>query len=102
MTLPSIAKNNTELYRKDMWRGPAWTNINYLTAEGLERYGYHNLAKTIIKKPLREQEKWYFHGGTFFEFYDERHEAEPKQLERKGVSPDENYHPFYHKFRDYG
>ena len=101
LRVPSIAKSNTAAYRKDMWRGPVWTNINYLIALGLERYGYHDLAKSIVQDTLREQEKWYLKCGTFFEFYDDRKEVEPRALERKGKMP-EVYNPFHQVFHDYG
>ena len=102
LRVPSIAKNNTAAYRKDMWRGPVWTNINYMIVLGLERYGYHDLAKSIVQDTLREQEKWYLKCGTFFEFYDDRKEVEPRALERKGKMPNGQYHPFHQVFHDYG
>ena len=102
LRVPSIAKGNTAAYRKDMWCGPVWTNINYLIALGLERYGYHELARGIVCDTLREQEKWYLECGTFFEFYDDRKEVEPRKLERKGIPPDGSYHPFHQVFHDYG
>ena len=101
LRIPSIAKSNAAAYRKDMWRGPVWTNINYLTALGLERYGYHDLARAIVRDTLREQEKWYLECGTFFEFYDDRKELEPRALERKGKMP-EVYNPYHQVFHDYG
>lgn len=102
LRVPSIARNNTAAYRKDMWRGPVWVNINYLIALGLERYGYRDLARNIVQETLREEEKWLLECGTFFEFYDDRKEVHPRQLERKGVSPDGKYHPFHQVFHDYG
>ena len=102
LRVPSIAKNNTAAYRKDMWRGPVWTNINYLIALGLERYGYRELARSIVRDTLREQEKWYLKCGTIFEFYDDRKEVEPRRLERKGPPPDGKYHPYHQVFHDYG
>ena len=101
LRVPSIAKSNTAAYRKDMWRGPVWININYLIALGLERYGYHELASSIIQDTLRELEKWYLECGTFFEFYDDRKELEPRALERKGKMP-EVYNPYHQAFHDYG
>ena len=101
LRVPSIAKSNTAAYKKDMWRGPVWTNINYLIALGLERYGYHELAKSIVQDTLREQEKWYMECGTFFEFYDDRKEFEPRALDRKGKMP-EIYDPYHQAFHDYG
>ena len=102
LRVPSIAKNNTAAYRKDMWRGPVWTNINYMIVLGLERYGYHDLAKSIVQDTLREQEKWYLKCGTFFEFYDDRKETPPRQLERKGKMAPGEFHPLKMPFHDYG
>ena len=101
LRVPSIAKCNTTAYRKDMWRGPVWTNINYLIALGLERYGYHDLARSIVQDTLHEQEKWYLECGTFFEFYDDRKEVEPRALDRKGKMP-AVYSPMHQAFHDYG
>ena len=102
LRVPSIAAKNTEAYKKDMWRGPVWTNINYLIALGLERYGFHDLAKSIIQDTLRDQEKWYLEFGTFFEFYDDRKENSPRELERKGKMPEGEFHPLMMPFHDYG
>ena len=102
LRVPSIAANNVQAYKKDMWRGPVWTNINYLIVLGLERYGYHSLAKSIVQDTLREQEKWYLECGTFFEFYDDRKEDSPRQLERKGKMPPGEFHPLMMPFHDYG
>ena len=102
LRVPSIAKNNVAAYKKDMWRGPVWTNINYMICLGLERYGYHDLAKSIMQDTMREQERLYLEFGTFFEFHDDRKELTPPQLERKGRTEDGSYHPFHQVFHDYG
>ena len=102
LRVPSIAKKNTQAYKKDMWRGPVWTNINYMICLGLERYGYHELAKSIIQDTMHEQEKFYLQFGTFFEFHDDRKEVTPPELERKGKMPETGYHPFHQVFHDYG
>lgn len=101
LRIPSIAANNTLAYKKDMWRGPVWININYMICLGLERYGYHELARSIIRDTMREEEKWYLRHGTFFEFYDDRMENDPKDLERKGKMP-AIYNPSNQVFHDYG
>lgn len=101
LRIPSIAACNTEAYKKDMWRGPVWININYLISLGLERYGYHELARSIMQDTMREEEKWCLKYGTFFEFYDDRKETDPKDLERKGKMPSV-YNPFNQSFHDYG
>lgn len=102
LRIPSIAASNVSAYKKDMWRGPVWTNINYMVALGLERYGFHDLARSIVQETLREQEKWYLNCGTFFEFYDDRKEAEPRALERKGKMPEGKFDPAKQPLHDYG
>ena len=102
LRVPSIARSNVAAYKKDMWRGPVWTNINFLICLGLERYGYHDLARSIVQDTLREQEKWYLQCGTFFEFYDDRREVEPRALERKGKMPPGQYQVYHQVFHDYG
>ena len=101
LRIPTIAKKNVQAYKKDMWRGPVWININYLISLGLQRYGYHDLARSIMQDTMREEEKWLLKHGTFFEFYDDRQETDPKDLERKGKMP-EKYNPFNQSFHDYG
>lgn len=100
--IPSIAKNNTSDYRKDMWKGPVWINMNCMILRGLERYGYHALATSIAQETIAELEKWYYHSGTFYEFYDDRQEDEPRKLERKGRSDDGQYHPMHQVLHDFG
>ena len=102
LRVPSIAKNNVDAYKKDMWRGPVWTNINYLICLGLERYGFRAAARSIMLETMREQEKFYLQFGTFFEFHDDRRELPPPELERKGRTEDGSYHPFHQVFHDYG
>ena len=43
----------------------------------------------------------YLECGTFFEFYDDRKEVEPRALERKGKMTAE-YDPYHQVFHDYG
>jgi len=102
LRVPSIAADNTAAYKKDMWRGPVWTNVNFMIVLGLERYGFHELARSIVRETLREQEKWYLECGTFFEFYDDRKEDNPRSLERKGKMPEGKFDPAKQPFHDYG
>lgn len=82
--IPSIAVRDTEHYAKDMWRGPVWININWLVAEGLDRYGYHQEASGLRDRTLAIIERYAEQYGTMFEFYDDREELPPPQLLRKG------------------
>ncbi len=100
LRIPAISRKCSLFYRKDMWRGPVWININYLTALGLERYGYDKEAERLLCDTLREEEKFYLKYGTFFEFYDDRKEDDPPCLLRKCLVPSPD--PVRQPFRDYG
>lgn len=99
LPLPSVARDTPD-YSCDMWRGPVWTNINMLVAEGLERYGYDDLASEIIAKTQAVIEKYFDQYGTFFEFYDADDVLPPCRLDRKG--PNNIYGVFNQPLRDYG
>lgn len=99
--VPSIAAKDTEHYEKDMWRGPVWINLNWLIANGLDRYGLSEAASVIRERTMREIERCCENYGTLFEFYDDRGEIAPPKLLRKGkCAPQEN--PFHQVFHDYG
>lgn len=101
LPIPSIAVRDTEHYQKDMWRGPVWVNINWLAARGFERYGMDREAAMLRKKTMAEIEKYVSSHGTFFEFYDDRREAAPPALNRKGCC-DPHKSPYHQVFHDYG
>jgi hypothetical protein len=50
--LPTVAYNDPTFDPMQMWRGPAWMNINYLFVEGLERVGRNDLAGHLRRKSL--------------------------------------------------
>jgi putative isomerase len=83
MPVPSVARDE-EPYCKDMWRGPTWANYNYLIIEGLERYGYNDLAKKIAERTVDEIARWYLKDGVIFEIYDAEAEISPRKMPRKG------------------
>ena len=99
--VPSISRRCAEAYRKDMWRGPMWVNVNWLIALGLERYGYLEDAAALRRSTRQVEERFCQEYGTFFEFYDDRDELPPPRLERKGCLEEEG--DGYHQvFFDYG
>jgi len=71
-------------FSKDMWRGPVWINYNYLTIEGLERYGYHDIARELAAKTLDWMAYWYEKTGVIWEYYDWEGKVNPRDLPRKG------------------
>jgi neutral trehalase len=99
--IPTIAAQDEAHYSKDMWRGPVWVNLNWLIAQGLRRYGLHDVADVLTEQTLAEIERWYEQYGTFFEFYDDRQEVAPPLLLRKGCCAPE-VGPYHQVFHDYG
>jgi len=99
--VPSISAKNHQAYSKDMWRGPTWININWLIAQGLERYGLKEESKKLLARTRTEIETWCEEFGTLFEYYDDRREVTPPELMRKGsCSPQVS--PYFQVFHDYG
>ncbi len=100
LPIPTIARCQTKLYSKDMWRGPVWININWLVARGLRRYGYEAEAADLLKRTVAEIELMHSRYGTMFEFYDDRREDDPPKLLRKGKNDPSS--PYNQAFHDYG
>jgi hypothetical protein len=63
----TTAKNETTWEPRRYWRGPVWIIMNWFIIEGLQRYGYDDLAETIRQDTLELIEA---HG--FREYYDAR------------------------------
>ena len=100
--VPSISKKDPT-YGTDMWRGAVWINYNYMIAEGLEAYGYTDLAEEIRDKTVENLNTWYLKKGTLFEFYDSENRCAPNEMNRKGPV----YEPYdftvrMQSIRDYG
>jgi glycogen debranching enzyme len=50
--LPTVALNDPKYEPLVMWRGPTWVNVNYLLIEGLQRTGFHDLARELRLRTL--------------------------------------------------
>lgn len=69
---PSVAKDekyyvphDTPLHQvKLLWRGPTWIATNWFVVKGLQKHGYHSVAKEVIEKMKKMIEE---HG--FREYY---------------------------------
>ena len=79
----TVARDDPK-FKKDMWRGPVWININCLLIQGLRRRGWTNEADDLRTRTLELIETWYHKTGTFSEFYDPDNETPPAELARKG------------------
>ena len=80
--VPTVSRDNS-CYGKDMWRGPAWINSNWLIIEGLLRYGKKQAALALAKKTLEEICRWYQKTGVLCEYYDAEGLDDPRFLPRK-------------------
>jgi glycogen debranching enzyme len=65
--VPSQAKNNYFYEPRRYWRGPVWILINWMVMQGLERYGYRELAEQVRQDSLALMAS-----AGFFEYYDPR------------------------------
>ena len=99
--VPSIAARDKDRYAKDMWRGPVWININWMIAQGFDRYGFSDLARQLRRQTMEEIERGFERYGTLFEFYDDRREVDPPSLLRKGRCAPETS-PMHQVLHDYG
>jgi alpha,alpha-trehalase len=69
------------------WAYPnGWAPLHYLTTEGLEKYGYHDEAKSIALKWLKTCTDWYLKHGEIIEKYNV---AQPNKLPQEGVYPNQ-------------
>lgn len=50
--LPTVAINDPAFDPMQMWRGPAWVNINYLFVDALARINRHDLSRQLRRKTL--------------------------------------------------
>lgn len=67
--VPSVARNDFHYNPLQMWRGPAWINVNYLMVEGLERSGFpaeaHQLRRSTLELIQRHTDIYeYYHPET--------------------------------------
>jgi alpha,alpha-trehalase len=67
------------------WAYPnGWAPLHYLTVQGLERYGYHEDARRIALKWLKNNLNWFNEHGVFLEKYNV---VSPEKPPAKGLYP---------------
>ncbi len=67
------------------WAHPnGWAPLHLIVIQGLERYGYHEDAKRIANKWLRNNLDWFNKNGVFLEKYNV---VDPSKPPAKGVYP---------------
>ena len=72
----SLSKAESRMYaiknsgNPSCWIGPVWINANYMTCEGLIRYGFTRDAKTLAEKTVALLGKDVERSGEFHEYYD--------------------------------
>lgn len=62
---PSVSKDEPYYYPKEtpaykiklLWRGPTWISTNWLVIKGLQKHGYHSIAKGVINRTLEMIQK---------------------------------------------
>jgi glycogen debranching enzyme len=63
--VPSVAMDETTFDPEQMWRGPAWVNVNYLLVEGLKNSGFIDEAKKLRRVTLEKLMSF----PDFYEYY---------------------------------
>jgi putative isomerase len=64
--LPTVAMSDPKFDPAQMWRGPTWTNINYLFVEALNRVGETDVARKLRRKTL----DLVMQHSNIYEYYD--------------------------------
>ncbi len=62
--VPSAPLNSAWFDPIRYWQGPTWFNTNWLIADGLRRYGYHDHAEALVEGSLE-----LVRSGKFNEYY---------------------------------
>ncbi|MFE5672751.1 amylo-alpha-1,6-glucosidase [Agromyces sp. NPDC056523] len=64
--IPTVAVGDPDHDPQRMWRGPVWVNTNALVADGLERSGHPDRARTLAERTL----ELVMHAGGPHEYFD--------------------------------
>ncbi len=61
LAAPSYDRSGTGYSKTQYWRGPIWINMNWMLAEGLDRYGYSGYAEKVRESILELASNSGFH-----------------------------------------
>lgn len=50
--VPSVPLSSTYFNAERYWQGPTWVNTNWLIIDGLERYGFDDIAKDLRQRTI--------------------------------------------------
>lgn len=50
--IPTLSRDDPDYKSNDFWRGDMWPAVNYLVTLGLNKYGYHDLARQLTEKTI--------------------------------------------------
>jgi Glycosyl hydrolase family 63 C-terminal domain len=64
LPLPSYDRTAPDFDPLRYWRGPIWTNVNWLLRRGLQQHGYHDQAEDLRAAMLRM-----VHRSGFYEYF---------------------------------
>lgn len=68
--IPTLTKKHPEFVPDGRyWRGGVWASTNYMTLQGLSKYGYRSLAHRIGREHLQAVTDLYKKDGTLYECY---------------------------------
>ena len=81
LPVPVLATDDPA-FKKELWSGPVWVNVNYLLIRGLQRYGYSREAAEVREKTLGAVADGYHKTGVLWEYYDPTGEKLPSEMAR--------------------
>jgi hypothetical protein len=85
--IPSLALSEPA-WGTDMWRGPAWINMNYMIVQGLKLHGRSQEADKLAERTIDLVQRYVERYGVTFEYYDSSDRLPPVDCDRKGPPAD--------------
>ena len=76
--VPTVAMDESKFDRRAFWRGDMWPPCDYMVTQGLNRYGYHELARKLTNRMVELYER-----GPINERYDASQQVAHTTLEMR-------------------